>query len=220
MKTGLFYILLLLIFEPSLAQSQKQLQKKAKHHLQNVFKKYKFQSMKIALTQEVFLESLQESIKTKGVLNKKNHKFQLKLQGNPGSLLLFDGTFLWYQADLTENIVFQLQDSKHMTLVNDLFYEKSFFQTFKIHKVKNIKNIYVLHLVPKKNIPALKDLFIKVGSHILEIRLVWDNTKDWQKISFKKPQKLAFAKNYFTFSTKNFQIMKSGKASSKKQDKI
>ena len=203
----LFLLFYLLVSPASHAQSDLALKKQARLTLKKALKKYRLKTMQIKVRQEFFITSIKESMKNYGVLNKNGKKFYLKLTGQPSSISLFDGQFLWYQTDINEKLVFQLKDHPQIQMLSALFDEKSFFELFQIQQAKKNKSFYILQLLPKKEIVNLNELFVKVGSHISEIRILWKDLDNWQKLLFSKPIYKKFPKDFFHFSTSGFQVL-------------
>ena len=204
------FVLFFLCF-PSLssrAKKEEKPQKTAFLALEKALKNYYSQSFKLKVQQELFLASIKESIKSSGFLNKQDNQFQLQLEGQPSSLLLFDGQFLWYQADTREKVVFQSKNHPQIHLLTGLFSGKKFFDLFEIKKSKQKNKAYILHILPKKEIKGLKEIFMKVDTHISEVRIIWKDLNNWQKLSFSKPIHKSFPKNFFKFSKQGFQIIK------------
>lgn len=146
-------------------------------------------------------------VKSHGMLNIKAEKFHLNLQGEPSSLMLFDGNILWYQADTSEKVVFQLKSPSHIQILTSFFDEKRFFELFFIKQAKKTNQDYVFQLQPKKKIKGLSDIFVKAGSHISEIRLIWKELNNWQKYKFSKPMGKELPDKLFQFSTSGFQVI-------------
>lgn len=211
MKSFYLFFLLAPIFFASFSFSkgeEKELLKKTAYlSLETAFKKYRLKSFKIAVKQEVFLASIKESIKSSGFLNKKGAMFLLQLKGQPSSLFLFDGNFLWYQADTQEKAVFKFKNHPQIHLLTGFFSAESFFEAFEIKQIKQYNKTYIFHIFPKKNIEGLKEIFMKVSSYILEARIIWKDLNNWQKLSFSKPVYKTFPENFFQFNKQGFQVI-------------
>ena len=104
--------------------------------LKQVLKNYHFKSIQIKVEQEIFLFAIETSVTSQGVLSLKKGKFHLQLYGSPASIMIFDGKFLWYQADTSENIVFCLKEHPQIQILRGLFFEESFFNTFSIQDIQ------------------------------------------------------------------------------------
>ena len=166
-----------------------------------------YEKVEIKIFQETFLSHLKESIKNDGFLKKKNQKFRLELSGSPSSLIVFDGQILWYQADVREKVIFQFEEHPQILLLSGLFSEKNFFEIFEIKNFKKTKNLYVFHLIPKQEVPELKEIFIKLTHFISEIRIIWKNLNNWQKLRLSKPYYRDFPNETFQMNKENFQIL-------------
>lgn len=175
--------------------------------LKQTLESYHLKTMQIKVEQEIFLSAITTSMKSHGILNIKGEKFQLELKGNPSSLMLFDGEFLWYQADKSEKTVFQLKNYPQMQILTSFFSKKDFFDMFYIKKARQQNQEYVFQLLPKKSINGLVEIFMKAGTHISEVRLVWKELNNWQKYKFSKPVHREFPDKYFQFSSSGFQVI-------------
>ena len=131
----------------------------------------------------------------------------MELKGNPSALLLFDGEFLWYQADTGEKIVFRLKEHPQIQLLTGFFSEKKFFKSFYTKKTRRQKQDYILQLGLKKELEGLSELFIKVSSYISEVRLIWKDLNNWQKYKFSKPSYKEFPDKHFQFNPTGFKVI-------------
>ena len=163
--------------------------------------------MQIKIEQEIFLSAIKTRLKSHGLLNIKGEKFYLKLKGQPSSVMLFDGDILWYQADNSEKVVFQVKKPSHIQILTSFFDEKRFFELFFIKQSKKTNQDYVFQLQPKKEIEGLSDIFVKVRSHVSELRLIWKELNNWQKYEFSKPLAKELPDKLFQFSTSGFQVI-------------
>jgi len=179
----------------------------AQKALRKILKIYHLKAMQIKMEQEIFLSAIKTRVKSHGTLNIQVEKFHLNLQGEPSSLMLFDGDTLWYQADTSEKVVFQLKSPSHIQILTSFFDEERFFEFFLIKQAKKTKQDYVFQLQPKKEIEGLSDIFVKAGSHISEIRLIWKELNNWQKYKFSKPRGKELPGRLFQFSTSGFRVI-------------
>ena len=179
----------------------------AQSSLREVLKDYQLKAIQIKVEQEIFLSAVQSSIKSQGFLNLKGEKFRLELKGNPSSLLLFDGEFLWYQADKEEKTVFRLKEHPQIQLLTGFFSEKNFFKSFHIKKTRRQRQDYILQLEIKKEIEGLSEIFIKVSSYISEVRLIWKDLNNWQKYKFSKPLYKELSDKFFQFNPTGFKVI-------------
>ena len=175
--------------------------------LKKALKNYRLETMQIKVKQEIFLSFIKINMKSQGILNIKDEKFYLNLKGQPSSIILFDGDFLWYQADQKEKTVFKLKDHPQIQFLAVLFSEKLFFKHFYIKQALKSNQNYILQLLPKTKIGGLKEMFLKVDSHILELRLIWKDLNNWQKYQFSKPIYKEFSDKSFQFHSKGFQVI-------------
>lgn len=219
MLNSVFYLFLVTCFGffPSIADprtnpdavvSQSQsTDQKALLALKEALKKYHLKSTQIKIEQEIFLFPINTSMKSQGMLSLKNGKFYLSLYGNPASIMLFDGKFLWYQADISEKIVFCLKEHPQIQILSGLFSEESFLNTFSIKKSVQKNREYFLQLLPKKHIEGLSEIFMGIGTYIFEIRIIWKDLNSWQKYTLSKPLYKALPDRHFQFSTTGFQVI-------------
>ena len=176
--------------------------------LSPTFNHYHSKTIQIEVEQEIFLSSIKTSMKSQGLLNIKGNLFHLKLEGSPPSLMVFDGKSLWYQADTDEKVVFQLKNPSQIQVLTSFFDEDLFFKSFLIKQSQKTGQGYVFQLVPTKNIEGLSEIFMKVHSHITEIRIIWNNLNNWQKYKLSKPTSKKLPARLFQFSTDGFQLIK------------
>ena len=175
--------------------------------LKKVLNNYQSTTLQINMEQEIFLSAIQTNIKSQGQLHSQGEKFYLKLEGHPSSVMIFDGKFLWYQADASEKVVFQLTNPSDIQILTRFFDEKKFFQNFHIQKARKVNQEYVLQLSPKKKLAGLSEIFMKFGQHISELRIVWKELDNWQKYKFSKPKNKSFPDKHFQFSISGFQVI-------------
>ena len=209
MKSAYFLFSTILFLSSSVirAKEGENLKKTAYSAVEKALEHYHSKSFKIKVKQEIFLTSIKESIKSSGSLNKKENRFQLRLEGQPSSSFLFDGEFLWYQADTNEKLVFQFKNHPQIHLLNGFFSGKKFPEIFEIQKIKQQNRTYILQLLPKTKVKGLKEVFMKVNSHISEVRIIWEELNNWQKLSFSRPVHKSFPENFFQFSKQGFQVI-------------
>lgn len=180
---------------------------KAVRTLQKLFKKYRLKGMQIKVEQEVFLSGVQSTIKSRGILNVQGEKFLLQLKGRPSSLLLFDGQFLWYQADTSEKTVFQLKQPSRIQILAGFFNEDSFFKSFQIIKAQKTGHSHIFQIQPRTKIEGLSEVFMKAAAYISELRLIWKDLDNWQKYKFSKPVDKKFTEEMFQFTPSGFQVI-------------
>ena len=128
--------------------------KTAQQVLIQVLRQYHLKTIQITVEQEIFLSAVKTSIKSQGSLSLKGEKFRLELKGNPSSLMLFDGEFLWYQADREEKTVFRLKEHTQMQILASFFSETNFFKSFHIKKSLKKTELIFFNLNPKKILKA------------------------------------------------------------------
>ena len=180
---------------------------KAQLILKQALNNYHLKTLQIKIKQEIFLPAIKISMKSQGTLSLKGEKFHLSLKGNPSSLILFDGKFLWYQADTSEKVVFKLKDFPPIQILTNLFNAQKFFEHFHIEQAKKKSSSYIFQLLTNEKIEGLSEVFIKVHSHIAELRLIWQGLENWQKYTFSKPLSKKLPDSYFQFSTSGFQVI-------------
>ena len=184
-------------------------QSKGERALRKLLKKYENSSFQVRVKQEVYLSVIKTNLSSEGFLNVKNQKFLLDLKGNPSSLTVFDGSFLWYQADKKEKLVFKLKDPMQFQILTNFFNTKSFLENFQIKEFHKKSQLEVYHLKPKQEMKGLEGIFIKARGFILEIRLVWKDLNNWQKYKLSQPVRKDFPQERFKFSTIGFQVITS-----------
>ena len=191
---------------PAEAPTPKSPDNTARLYLLKVLKTYKG-PVQIAINQELFLSSLKTAIKSSGVLNIQNGKFHLSLKASPSSLMVFDGRFLWYQADTKENAVFKLPKDHPAGILTGLLSWDRFFEFFQIRQSQKSGNEYIIHLQATHRIEGLSGIFMKAGSYISEIRLVWEDLDNWQKYHLSAPVAKRFGSQTFRFNDKGFRVI-------------
>ena len=209
-----FFLCFLLLFSPcfSLGAENRTLQnlsqvKAGEKALEKLLKKYDKTSFQIKVKQEVFLSLIKTNLISEGVLNVKGQKFRLSLKGKPSSLTVFDGSFLWYQADTKEKVVFKLKDPMPFQILTAFFNKTSFLKAFQIKEFQKKGPFNFYHLQPQQEMKGLEGVFIKSADFILEIRLVWKDLKNWQRYKLSKPYKTDFSEEMFQFSVVDFQVI-------------
>ena len=214
LKMKAIYYLALFFFSPGLssqdkpqAQSGMSSIQTAQQALRQTLQNYHLKPIQIKIEQEIFLSAVKTSMKSHGVLDVKGKIFNLKLTGQPSSVMLFDGKFLWYQPDTSEKVVFQLKKPSRIQILTSFFDETSFFKHFRIQKARKKGPNYILQLLPKKQIEGLSEIFIKFDSHISEFRIIWKDLNNWQKYKFSKPMDKKFSDQHFQFFTAGFQVI-------------
>ena len=175
--------------------------------LKKILKNYHLKPIQIKIKQEVFLAIIKTNLKSEGFLSLQANKFKLELKGRPSSLSLFDGNFLWHQADRGEKVVFKLKNPPKFQVLTNFFNRTDFFKYWAIKKFLRKKPYYFFQLQPKNHTGALNEVFIKADTYILELRLTWKDLNNWQKYTLSKPVEKSFPKSFFQFTSKDFQII-------------
>ena len=175
--------------------------------LKQALENYHLKTMQIKIEQEIFLSAITTSMKSHGVLDIKGEIFHLQLNGSPSSVMLFDGHFLWYQADTSEKTVFQFKEHPQMQILTGLFSTTNFFKVFYIKRFQKENQEYIFQLSTKKEIAGLSEIFMKVDTYILEVRLIWKELNNWQKYKFSKPIYKKFPDKHFQFPSSGFQVI-------------
>ena len=175
--------------------------------LKKLLEKYPQSSFQVKIHQEVFLSVIKTNLSSNGFLSVKNQKFRLELSGKPSSLTVFDGQFLWHQADKKEKVVFKLENPLQFQILTIFFNPKELYKSFQLkrfHK-KNRYNLYELSV--QKEMQGLEKVFIKADKFILEIRLIWKDLNNWQKYKLSPPIQKKFSEDFFKFPVKGFQVV-------------
>ena len=213
-KMKAIYYLALFFFSPGFSSQDKAQAQRlmpsiqtAQKALRQVLKIYHLKPMQIKIEQEIVLSAVKTSMKSHGALDINGKKFYLKLKGQPSSVMLFDGKFLWYQPDTNEKVVFLLKKPSRIQILTSFFDETSFFKHFHIQQARKKGQDYILQLIPKKQIEGLSEVFIKFSSHISEFRIIWKDLNNWQKYKFSKPRDKKFSDQHFEFFTEGFQVI-------------
>lgn len=183
------------------------LKESARQDLSRVLEKYHSQMTKMKVSQEIFLSPLQLQMKSSGFLSLHEKKFLLQLKGQPSLFILFDGEFLWYQADQKEKVVFKIKSAYPSQILSHFFDTNSLFENFQMEEVRKTNSGYILQLSPKRKMEKLQFIFVKWSSYISEIRMTWKDLNNWQKYSLSKPTPQSFPSDYFQFDTSHFQVI-------------
>ena len=182
--------------------------KQGEENLKKLLLKYQNSGLQIEIKQEVYLSVIKTNLIGRGLLNIQAQKFYLDLKGNPSSLTVFDGSFLWHQADKKEKTVFKMKDPMQFQILTNFFNAESFFKNFQIKDFQKKEQVELYHLKSKQKIKALKNVFVKVkGGFMSEIRLTWEDLSNWQKYSLSKPLRKDFPTEMFQFSGAGFQVI-------------
>ena len=181
--------------------------------LKKTLKKYQSQSIHFKIEKQLFLPSIEETIKEVGDFYIEKQKFQLKIRGTPSYLMIFNGEHLWYQSDTKEKIVFKLKEHPQINLFFRLFNPDSFFNHFTIQRfTKKNSKVYSFHLKTMQNIQGVGEIFMEVGNYIQEIKIVWNDLGQWQRYKFLNPWvKKSFSKSKFQFTEKGFEVISNQK---------
>ena len=175
--------------------------------LEKLLKTYQIASFQLKIRQEVFLSIIKTNLISEGVLNIKNQKFRMDLRGRPSSVTVFDGSFLWHQADRKEKTVFKLKDPLQFQILTNFFNAKNFFKNFQIKAFHKKGSFTLYHLQPKQEMKGLGEIFMKANDFILEIRLIWKDLNNWQKYKLSRPLQQDFSPEMFQFSSGGFQVL-------------
>ncbi|MCY4321164.1 MAG: outer membrane lipoprotein carrier protein LolA [Bdellovibrionaceae bacterium] len=175
--------------------------------LRKLIQKYQIPSFQMSIKQDIFLSIIKTNLSSEGILFIKHPQFRLDLKGKPSSLTLFDGSFLWHQADKTEKLVFKIKNPMQFQILTNFFDSKSFFDNFQISKYHKKGSLEFYSLDPKKDFHGLEQIFMKAGTFIIEIRLIWKDLNNWQKYTFSPPLKKNLPEETFKFSSTGFQVL-------------
>ena len=196
---------------PSQAESQAQGEalSEAVKTLKKLLENYQADSLIIPVKQDIFLSLLKTNLTSEGNLFLKGEKFRLDLKGRPSSFSLFDGSVFWYQPDLNEKLVFQMDKPSEIQKMSSLFEINSLLEVFELShfSARKLSNRYHFRLRKKRQ--GLKELVIKSDkSFIVEMRLIWEDLNTWQKYSFSKPVIKNLPDSYFIWSKKDHRVLR------------
>ena len=181
--------------------------KQGKLALKRLLEKYPLSSFQVKISQEVFLAVIKTNLISKGFLSVKNQKFRLDLKGKPSSLTVFDGQFLWHQADKTERVVFKIKDPLQFQILTIFFNQKELFENFQLKEFHKKDRYELYHLQAKREMEGLEKIFIKADKFILEIRVVWKSLSNWQKYKLSQPVQKNLSAETFKFPSEGFKIV-------------
>lgn len=206
------YIFIIFLSFSFLSFSQVENQKdhaEARVFLKKVLSKYQNKNIYFKIRKEFSLPVINTIIKERGSFFISDNKFKIAMKGESNYLMVFDGQYLWYQADLKEKIVFKLKDHPDIYLLFSLFNSEQFFKYFKIEKaVKKGARLYHFELSSKGQISDLKSMSLIVGSYIQESKMIWNDLDQWQKYKFLNPwEKKYFSKSTFEFQSQGFEVI-------------
>ena len=194
--------------------------KKAFKHLQFILRKYRNQNVYIKITKKTHIAVLQKQTSENGDLYlEKNGKFRISINSQPAPLLVFDGSYLWYQPDREEKLVLKFDSHPQISLFSSLFNYEKFFDSFSaipVHQKKINYHAYILE--PKKNMKPISKMILSCGKYINGVKILWEGSGDWQYYIFSKTWfRKHFPENLFIFNTQGFEIMEGsgGKPKSK-----
>ncbi|MBC6414815.1 MAG: outer membrane lipoprotein carrier protein LolA [Bdellovibrionales bacterium] len=209
-KKGIFLFSLFFSFQ---VNSEEKLKDKnlvqAHQNLEKIFQNYQSPSLAIPIQQDIFLSMLKTDLTSQGFLFLNPEKFRLELNGKPSSLVIFDGSFLWYQPDLKEKVVFKLKNPIEIQMLNSFFLKNLFFKKFEIVDFRKNSKHFFYQLKPKQQINNLKDIFMKTNKKtILEIQIRWKDLNTWQKYTLSKPLVRKIPERFFNWViTTNFRVL-------------
>ena len=177
--------------------------------LKMVLHKYKNQNVFINVEKELYIPIIKKRKKEKGLFYLSKNKFRLQTQTSPGSLIIFDGSHMWYQSNLQESTVLKSKaDHPYLYLFSNLFNPDKFFKTFKIISSKKKNSLFIYQLRPLKNIGDIKEMTLFIGNHIQKLSIKWEDLDNSQSYYFRKPWfKKYLSPSLFVFKQKNFQII-------------
>ena len=191
--------------------------KKAFKYLQFILSKYRKQNVYIKITKKTHIDAIKRQTTEEGDLYlEKSGKFRIAINSQPASLLLFDGSFLWYQPDREEKLVLKFDSHPQINLFSSLFNYEKLFNLFSVVSIRQKKtNHYAYILEPKEKIKPVSKIILSCGKNINGVKILWEGLGDWQyyifsNIWFRK----YLSKNLFVFNTKNFEVL-DGKMKSK-----
>lgn len=145
---------------------------------------------------------------SEGHLFLKRQKFRLELKGNPSSLSIFDGDFLWHQPDLKEKLVFRIKKQSEIQRLSSFFESQALFESFKLKDFVQRKPLSFYHFQPVQKIQGLKEVFMKTDQkRILEMRFTWEDLNTWQKYTFSKPIVKSNPATLFKWNQTGYRIL-------------
>ena len=135
--------------------------KQGKETLKKLLLKYQNSGLQIEIKQEVYLSVIKTNLISRGLLNIQAQKFYLDLKGNPSSLTVYDGSFLWHQADKKEKTVFKLKNPMQFQILTNVFNAESFFKNFQIKDFQKKGQVELYHLKSKQKNKSFEVSFYK-----------------------------------------------------------
>ena len=182
---------------------------KALSHLQMVLQKYQSKNIYMKVTKTSHIAAIGKQTSETGDLYLRSGRFRLSIQGEPASLMIFDGSFLWYQPDRAEKVVLKFKNHPQIGLFASLFDYKSFFKFFLVTPMKlKRKNHYIYVLELKNPTDAISKMILSCGKNINAVKILWQELGNWQSYVFSKLWfRKHMLKNLFVFNTKDFEVV-------------
>lgn len=200
-----------LLFSYPKKETSKETQK-ALQHLQSVLKKYQNRNIYMKVTKKTHIAALGKDTVEKGDFYLNKGRFRISMNSDPASLMVFDGSYLWYQPDKNEKTVLKFKAHPQIGLFSSLFNYKNFVNFFSISSFqKKKKKLYSYVLKPKQSMTAVSKMILSCGKNINAVKVLWKDLGNWQYYIFSHlwfRQKLP--KELFVFNTKGFVILQEG----------
>lgn len=200
----IFYILL--FFAAFFCEAKKDV---SLDHLKQVLKKYKNQNVLMKIDKNLYIPSLNQTIKETGLFYLSKYKFRLQIQSPSESLIVFDGSYLWNQADLEKEVVLKSQaNHSYFYLFSHIFSAEHFFKTFKVISSHKKGDLSVYHIEPIKKKVEIQKIILTIGGHVQKLDVIWSDLNNSQSYRFHK---VLFQKymspSLFKFKTKYFKVI-------------
>lgn len=185
---------------------------KALEHLQSVLKKYQNRNIYMKVTKKTHIAVLEKDSVEKGDLHLQRGRFRISINSDPASLMIFDGSYLWYQPDRTQKTVLKFKSHPQIGLFSSLFDYKNFSRFFSVVSFqKRKKGQYSYVLKPKPSLTDISEMILSCGKNINAVKILWKDLGNRQHYIFSNlwfRQKLP--NELFVFPTKGFIIMEEG----------
>ena len=183
---------------------------KAFSHLKTVLRRYKNRNLYMKITKETYIAAIGKKTVEQGDLYlEKSRKFRFTINSHPSSLMIFDGSHLWYQPDRGEKVVLKFKTHPQIELFSSLFEYEKFFEFFSVTSVKKERQYFYI-LKPKQVVNTVENMILSCGKNINGVKVLWEGLGNWQYYIFSNlwfRQKLS--KSLFVFNAQGFEILES-----------
>ena len=183
---------------------------KAIKYLKTVLRRYKNRNLYMKITKKNKIAALNKETVEEGSLYwERTGKFRIAVGSQPASLLIFDGSFLWYQPDREEKLVLKFKAHPQIELFSSLFDHERFFNFFSVFSVRQKqKGHYSYILSPKEDKGTISKIILSCGKNINGLKILWQDLGNWQHYAFSK---LWFRKqlsgSLFVFNIAGFEVL-------------